>query len=71
MNGNPIDIGPGSENLAAIDTGTQFVGGPSKVVQAFWAHVNGSQEFTSGPLSGLYQFRTCNNHSILRWNSSD
>ncbi|KZV73515.1 acid protease [Peniophora sp. CONT] len=48
VNGNPVDIGNAAGNVAAIDTGTSLLGGPTAAVQAFWAQVNGSREISGG-----------------------
>ena len=45
-----------SGNLAAIDTGTTLIGGPSDAVAAVYAQIPGSQQL-SGSLSGFYGFR--------------
>jgi len=46
-----------SGNLAAIDTGTTLIGGPSAAVSAVYAQIPGSQPL-SGNLAGFYGFRT-------------
>ncbi|VDC07595.1 unnamed protein product [Peniophora sp. CBMAI 1063] len=53
LDGEALDIGNDTENVAAIDTGTQFIGGPTKAVEAFWSKVDGSEKANS---TGLYQY---------------
>ncbi|GLB45046.1 putative peptidase A1 family protein [Lyophyllum shimeji] len=48
----PISTGPAS--LAAIDTGTTLIGGPTNDVKAIWAAVPGSQSVASMP--GFFSF---------------
>ncbi|VDC07598.1 unnamed protein product [Peniophora sp. CBMAI 1063] len=55
VNGNSVDISNDSSNIAAIDTGTTLLGGPTAAVQAFWAQIDGSQEL-SGDQAGLWEF---------------
>ncbi|KAI0319007.1 aspartic peptidase domain-containing protein [Amylostereum chailletii] len=43
LGGTAINIGSASNNLAAIDTGTTLVGGPTAAVTAFWDAVDNSQ----------------------------
>jgi hypothetical protein len=45
-----------SGNLAAIDTGTTLIGGPSAAVSAVYAQIPGSQQL-AGSLAGFYGFR--------------
>lgn len=45
-----------SESLAAIDTGTTLIAGPSDAVANIWAQVDGSQELT-GNMAGFFSFR--------------
>ena len=45
-----------SGTLAAIDTGTTLIGGPSAVVSAVYAQIPGSQQFSDN-LAGFYGFR--------------
>jgi len=45
-----------SGNLAAIDTGSTLIGGPSAAVSAIYAQIPGSQPLT-GNLAGFYGFR--------------
>ena len=45
-----------SGNIAAIDTGTTLIGGPTVAVSAIYAQIPGSQRLTGG-LSGFYGFR--------------
>jgi len=44
-----------SGNVAAIDTGTTLIGGPSAAVSAVYAQIPGSQQL-SGNLAGFYGF---------------
>ncbi|KZV73514.1 acid protease [Peniophora sp. CONT] len=55
VNGNPVDITNPAGNIAAIDTGTALLGGPTAAVRAFWAQVNGSQEL-SEQNAGFWEF---------------
>ncbi|VDC07594.1 unnamed protein product [Peniophora sp. CBMAI 1063] len=48
LNGNTVDIGSASSNLAAIDTGTTLLGGPTQAVEAFWSQVSGSRSLSNG-----------------------
>ena len=54
LNGNSVDIGSSSSNVAAIDTGTTLLGGPTEAVQAFWGQVSGSRSLSNG----MFAFRT-------------
>lgn len=65
VNGNSVTLPYG--NLAAIDTGTTLIGGPTDAVAAVYAQIPGSQQL-SGNLAGFYGFRTfaCFS-SILLW----
>jgi cathepsin D len=62
LNGQPVTLG--SSNLAAIDTGTTLLGGPSDAVANFWSQVNGAQPL-SGASAGLYAFRACSRYCPL------
>jgi cathepsin D len=53
VNGNSVTLS--STNLAAIDTGTTLIGGPSAAVAAIYAQIPGSQKMT-GSLVGFYGF---------------
>ncbi|KAI0032714.1 aspartic peptidase domain-containing protein [Vararia minispora EC-137] len=53
LNGNSVALG--SSNLAAIDTGTTLLGGPTTAVQNFWQQVNGAQALT-GQSQGFWAF---------------
>lgn len=57
VQGNSISVGTTSA-LAAIDTGTTLIGGPTAIVASIWAQVPGSMELT-GQYQGLYAFRQC------------
>ena len=56
MNGNSVSIGSDADNIAAIDTGTTLLGGPTAAVEAFWAQVDGARQL-SGQNSGFWAFR--------------
>lgn len=56
VNGKSVTISTGSDALAAIDTGTTLIGGPTDGVQAIWAAVPGSQAL-SGQMEGFFAFR--------------
>ncbi|KZT29099.1 acid protease [Neolentinus lepideus HHB14362 ss-1] len=58
VQGKSVSVPTGNGALAAIDTGTTLIGGPSDAVQAVWAAVPGSQAL-SGEYSGFYSF-PCN-----------
>jgi Eukaryotic aspartyl protease len=49
-------VNTGSENLAAIDTGTSLIGAPTAAVNAIWGAVSGATPLT-GNMSGYYSFR--------------
>jgi len=55
VNGKSVTLPAG--NVAAIDTGTTLIGGPSAAVAAVYAQIPGSQQL-SGNLAGFYAFRT-------------
>ncbi|KAG9316875.1 aspartic peptidase domain-containing protein [Chiua virens] len=52
--GNTISVSS-SESLAAIDTGTTLIGGPSDIVAQIWSSVPNSAALT-GQYAGLYAF---------------
>ena len=54
MDGKTVNTG--SENLAAIDTGTSLIGAPTAAVNAIWGAVSGATPLT-GNMSGYYSFR--------------
>lgn len=54
VNGKSVTLPSG--NIAAIDTGTTLIGGPSAAVSAIYAQIPGSQQL-SGNLAGFYGFR--------------
>jgi len=56
VNGKSANVATGSNALAAIDTGTTLIGGPSSDVAAVWAQVSGSQKATDSDLQGFYTF---------------
>lgn len=45
-----------SESLAAIDTGTTLIAGPSDAVANIWSQVEGSQAL-SGQMAGFFSYR--------------
>jgi len=53
--GKSVTLSTGNAALAAIDTGTTLIGGPSADVSNFWATVPGSQALT-GQNAGYYSF---------------
>jgi hypothetical protein len=57
VQGKSIAIATGNSALAAIDTGTTLIGGPSADVRSIWAAVPGSQPL-DGEMLGYYSFRT-------------
>jgi cathepsin D len=54
VNGSPISVQTGTSALAAIDTGTTLIGGPSADVAKIWAAVPGANASTEN--QGFYQF---------------
>lgn len=54
VNGKSVTLPSG--NVAAIDTGTTLIGGPSAAVASIYAQIPGSQQL-SGNLAGFYGFR--------------
>lgn len=54
VNGKTVNLPSG--DVAAIDTGTTLIGGPSTAVAAVYAQIPGSQQLT-GNLAGFYGFR--------------
>ncbi|KAI0027944.1 aspartic peptidase domain-containing protein, partial [Vararia minispora EC-137] len=48
LNGQAVSIGSASNNLAAIDTGTTLIGGPSAAVQNFYSRIQGSVSIGNG-----------------------
>ncbi|KAG6899151.1 hypothetical protein C0993_000224 [Termitomyces sp. T159_Od127] len=54
VQGKEVSIATGASALAAIDTGTTLIGGPSDDVAAIWASVPGSQLIPSMP--GFFSF---------------
>ena len=56
MNGKSVTIPTGNSALAAIDTGTTLIGGPSAAVASIWAAVPGSRALT-GQMAGFFGFR--------------
>jgi hypothetical protein len=54
VNGKSVTLPSG--NVAAIDTGTTLIGGPSAAVAAIYAQIPGSSQL-SGNLAGFYGFR--------------
>jgi cathepsin D len=56
VNGGSVTLPSGSSSLAAIDTGTTLIGGPSDQVAAFYALIPGSAPAT-GNSQGYYTYR--------------
>jgi hypothetical protein len=56
VNGKAVNIG--TQNTAAIDTGTTLIGGPTAAVDAIWAAVPNSAAL-SGNMTGFFSFRAC------------
>jgi cathepsin D len=54
VNGKSVSIG--SDNSAAIDTGTTLIGAPTAAVNAIWGAVSGAVPL-SGNMTGFYAFR--------------
>ncbi|KAF9527359.1 aspartic peptidase domain-containing protein [Crepidotus variabilis] len=54
VNGKSVTIATGDAAIAAIDTGTTLIGGPSDAVAAVWAQVPGSAASKANP--GLYTY---------------
>lgn len=57
VQGNSVSIPTGNAGLAAIDTGTTLVAGPSAAVQNIFNEIPDSQALT-GQLQGFFAFRT-------------
>lgn len=55
VSGKNVNL-PSGESVAAIDTGTTLIGGPSDAVADIYAQIPGSQQL-SGNLAGFYGFR--------------
>ena len=55
VNGQSTSITTGDSAIAAIDTGTTLIGGPTSDVAAFWNAVPGSGEVQNQP--GFFAFR--------------
>lgn len=53
--GNNVQIATGNSAMAAIDTGTTLIGGPSTDVRNIWAAVPGSSPLTDS-MAGFYGF---------------
>ena len=62
VNGNSVSIGSDADNIAAIDTGTTLLGGPTAAVEAFWGQVDGARQL-SGQNSGFWAFPCSTNVS--------
>ncbi|EPQ57127.1 acid protease [Gloeophyllum trabeum ATCC 11539] len=63
VQGKSVSIPSGNSALAAIDTGTTLIGGPSDAVDSIWNAVPGSQAL-SGDYSGFYAFPCSTNVQI-------
>lgn len=57
VNGKSVSLPSGDLAVAAIDTGTTLIGGPTAAVDAIWGAVPGAQPL-SGNLDGYFSFRT-------------
>jgi len=57
VQGKSINLPTGSAGLAAIDTGTTLVAGPTSAVSDIYAQIPGSQNLT-GNMAGFWSFRT-------------
>ncbi|OCH87875.1 acid protease [Obba rivulosa] len=55
VQGQSVQIPTGSSALAAIDTGTTLIGGPTDAVAAIYAAIPGSSQL-SGQMAGFYSF---------------
>lgn len=65
VNGKSVQISTGDAALAAIDTGTTLIGGPTDGVKAIWDAVPNSQPL-SGQMEGFYAFRASRRTRIPR-----
>ncbi|KAJ7233903.1 aspartic peptidase A1 [Mycena rebaudengoi] len=54
VQGNPVKVATGNAALAAIDTGTTLIGGPTADVRAIWDAIPGSRTISNMP--GFFQF---------------
>jgi cathepsin D len=48
LNGQSITIGGAQNNLAAIDTGTTLVGGPTEAIQSLYSQLPGNTQLGNG-----------------------
>ncbi|KAJ9480144.1 putative Saccharopepsin (putative) [Pseudozyma hubeiensis] len=62
VNGQSANIGNGP--LAAIDTGTTLIGGPSTSIRAFYSQISGAQSASSAGMPGYYLFPCTANLNI-------
>jgi cathepsin D len=56
VGGKSVTLPAASSNVAAIDTGTTLIGGPSAAVSAIYAQIPNSEPL-AGSLAGFYGFR--------------
>ena len=56
VQGTSVSIPTGSNALAAIDTGTTLIGGPTDSVAAIYAAIPNSNKL-SGQMEGFFSFR--------------
>jgi cathepsin D len=63
VNGQATQVTSGDSALAAIDTGTTLIGGPSNDVKAFWSAVPGSAPIQDMP--GYFSFRKLSHYSLF------
>ena len=57
MQGQSVQIPTGNDALAAIDTGTTLVAGPSDGVSSIYNAIDGSEALT-GSMEGFFSYRT-------------
>ena len=56
VNGRSVSVPTGDAALAAIDTGTTLIGGPTSGVQNLYAAIPGSQAL-GGEMEGFFAYR--------------
>ena len=56
VQGQSVSVPTGDAALAAIDTGTTLIGGPSDAVKAIYSAIPGAQNLT-GQMEGFWAFR--------------
>lgn len=70
MQGAAVSVATGNAALAAIDTGTTLIGGPTNDVNAIWAAIKGAGR-VGNSMPGFFQFRTCASLSASCCSSAD